>query len=163
MGEQIQNILAGAPANGATVRVQEVIRQVHEELRQLLQQRADVTRRIGTVKKTVAGLASLFGEGVLNGELRELLDQGKPGRSPGFTKTCRTILMEADSPLNARDICDRIRQRAPAMMERHKDPIASVTTVLNRLVDYGEAERVRLCDNRRGWQWVAESSGRLLD
>jgi len=31
----------------------------HEELRQLLQQRAEVMRRIGTVKQTIAGLANL--------------------------------------------------------------------------------------------------------
>ena len=41
--------------------VQEVVRQAHEELRQLLQQRADVMRRIGTVKQTITGLANLFG------------------------------------------------------------------------------------------------------
>ncbi len=43
--------------------VQEVIRQAHEELRMLLQQRADVMKRIGTVKQTISGLANLFGDG----------------------------------------------------------------------------------------------------
>ena len=33
--------------------VQEVIQQAHEELRQLMQQRADVMKRIGTVKQTI--------------------------------------------------------------------------------------------------------------
>ena len=28
------------------------------------------------------------------------------------------------------------------MLVRHKDPLASVTTVLNRLVEYGEAQAV---------------------
>ena len=49
--------------------VQEVVRQAHEELRQLLHQRAEVMRRIGTIKQTIAGLANLFGEGVLSDEL----------------------------------------------------------------------------------------------
>jgi chorismate mutase len=44
--------------------VQEVVRQAHEELRQLLQQRAEVMRRIGTVKQTISGLANLFGDAV---------------------------------------------------------------------------------------------------
>jgi chorismate mutase len=35
--------------------VQEVIRQAHDELRQLLQQRAEIMKRIGTVKQTISG------------------------------------------------------------------------------------------------------------
>ena len=75
--------------------VQEVIRQAHEELRQLLQQRAEVMKRIGTVKQTISGLANLFGDDVLNEELLELVDRKSNGRQPGFTKACRMILMEA--------------------------------------------------------------------
>src|SRR6516162_10561879 len=54
--------------------VQEVIRQAHDELRQLMQQRAEIMKRIGTVKQTISGLANLFGDGVLNEELMELVD-----------------------------------------------------------------------------------------
>jgi hypothetical protein len=43
------------------------------------------------------------------------------------------------------------------MLARHKDPMASVTTVLNRLVAYGEAQAVSLDSGRRAWQWVADS------
>jgi hypothetical protein len=39
---------------------------------------------------------------------------------------------------------------------RHKDPLASVTTVLNRLVEYGEARTVVRENGRRAWQWVAD-------
>jgi len=49
--------------------VQEVVRQAHDELRQLLQQRSEIMKRIGTVKQTISGLANLFGDGVLNEEL----------------------------------------------------------------------------------------------
>lgn len=136
--------------------VQEVVRQAHEELRQLLQQRSEVMRRIGTVKQTIAGLANLFGDSVLSEELLELVDRKSNGRQPGFTKACRVILMEANRALSARDVCDQIQQRIPAMLERHKDPMASVTTVLNRLVDYGEAKPVTLENGRRAWQWIAE-------
>ena len=74
--------------------VQEVIRQAHDELRQLLQQRAEIMKRIGTVKQTISGLANLFGDGVLNEELMELVDRKSNGRQPGFTKACRMMLME---------------------------------------------------------------------
>lgn len=139
--------------------VQEVIRQAHGELRQLLQQRAEVMKRIGTVKQTIAGLANLFGDQVLNEELMELVDRKTNGRQPGFTKACRMILMEASRPMSARDICDYFHQKMPDMLARHKDPMASVTTVLNRLVDYGEAQAVVANNGRRAWRWVAEASG----
>jgi hypothetical protein len=138
--------------------VQEVIRQAHGELRQLMQQRAEIMKRIGTVKQTISGLANLFGDGLLSEELMELVDRKSSGRQPGFTKACRMILMEAGRAMNARDICDYFQQKLPAMLARHKDPMASVTTVLNRLVEYGEAQAVT-SNGRRAWLWVAEVPG----
>lgn len=138
--------------------VQEVIRQAHEELRQLLQQRADVMKRIGTVKQTIAGLANLFGDALLSEELLELVDRKSNGRQPGFTKACRMMLMEIGRPMSAREICEYFEQKMPAMLARHKDPMASVTTVLNRLVDYGEAQAV-MANGRRAWRWVADAAG----
>ena len=92
--------------------VQEVVRQAHEELQQLLQQRSEVMRRIGTIKQTIAGLANLFGDDVLSDELLELVDRKSNGRQPGFTKACRSILMDANRALSARDVCDRIHERS---------------------------------------------------
>src|SRR5712691_6045338 len=137
--------------------VQEVVRQAHDELRQLLVQRAEIMKRIGTVKQTIAGLANLFGDGVLSDELLELVDRKSSGRQPGFTKACRMILMDSNRALSARDVCDRLQQKSPPMLARHKDPMASVTTVLNRLVAYGEAQAVSLDNGRRAWRWVADS------
>ena len=141
-----------------TGHVQEVVRQAQEELHVLLQQRAEIMKRIGTVKQTIAGLANLFGDGVLNEELMELVDRKSNGRQPGFTKACRMILMEAGRALSAREICDHFHQRTPGLLARHKDPMASVTTVLNRLVDYGEAQAVFSSNGRRAWRWVAETA-----
>src|SRR5215467_8592074 len=135
--------------------VVEVVRQAHEELRQLMQQRADIMKRIGTVKQTISGLANLFGDEVLNEELMELVDRKSNGRQPGFTKACRMILMESGRAMNSRDICDYLQEKMPALLARHKDPMASVTTVLNRLVEYGEAEAV-VSNGRRAWRWVAD-------
>jgi chorismate mutase len=137
--------------------VQEVVRQAHEELRHLLQQRAEVMRRIGTIKQTIAGLANLFGDNVLSDELLELVDRKSNGRQPGFTKACRMILMESNRALSARDVCEQMKKQMPPLLERHKDPMASVTTVLNRLVTYGEAQAVALDKGRRAWRWVADS------
>jgi hypothetical protein len=123
--------------------VLEVVRQAHEELRQLMRQRADVMKRIGTVKQTIVGLANLF-------------DRKSNGRQPGFTKACRMVLMEADRPLGAREVCELIQQKIPPILSRHKDPLASVTTVLNRLVEYGEARTIVRENGRRAWQWISD-------
>jgi len=114
-------------------------------------------KRIGTVKQTISGLANLFGDGVLSDELMELVDRKTNGRQPGFTKACRMILMESGRALSARDICEYFEQKLPAMLARHKDPLASVTTVLNRLVEYGEAEAVHTHTGKRAWRWVADA------
>jgi hypothetical protein len=141
-------------ANG--IPVQQVIKAAHEELRQLMRQRAEIMKRIGTVKQTIAGLANLFGDSVLNEDLLELIDRKPNGRQPGFTKACRTVLMEARSPLGVREVCQDLERRAPSLLSRHKDPLASVTTVLNRLVDYGEARSLTNDRGRRVWEWVSE-------
>jgi hypothetical protein len=94
--------------------------------------------------------------------LLELVDRKSSGRQPGFTKACRMILMDANHhALSARDVCDRIQKKAPPMLARHKDPMASVTTVLNRLVAYGEAKAVSLDNGCRAWLWVADSESEL--
>jgi hypothetical protein len=153
-GQNASDAIKASQHNG---HVQEVVRQAHEELRQLLQQRAEVMKRIGTIKQTIAGLANLFGDGVLDEELLELIDRKSNGRQPGFTKACRMVLMEAGRPMSARDVCGQIQARMAPMMARHKDPMASVTTVLNRLVEYGEAQAVPLQNGRRAWRWVSDS------
>jgi hypothetical protein len=143
--------------------VQEVVRAAHEELRQLMRQRAEIMKRIGTVKQTIVGLANLFGDEVLNDDLLELVDRKSSGRQPGFTKACRMVLMESDHALGAREVCEQIQKRVPPVLLRHKDPLASVTTVLNRLVDYGEARAVVRDNGRRAWQWVSDPARNSID
>lgn len=151
----------GLPGSGDP-HVQEVVRAAHEELRQLMRQRAEIMKRIGTVKQTIVGLANLFGDDVLTEELLELVDRKSGGRQPGFTKACRMVLMEADRPLGAREVCEQIQQKVPPVLLRHKDPLASVTTVLNRLVEYGEARTVPRENGRRAWQWVSDPTNPSL-
>ena len=156
--ESVKNLPGGDDPH-----VQQVVKAAHEELRQLMRQRAEVMKRIGTVKQTIVGLANLFGDDVLNEELLELVDRKSSGRQPGFTKACRMVLMEAGHPLGAREVCENIQRRMPPLLLRHKDPLASVTTVLNRLVEYGEAKAVVRENGRRAWEWVSEPSDRPFE
>ena len=152
----------GMITQGEGAHVEQVVKAAHDELLQLMQQRAEIMKRIGTVKQTIAGLANLFGDHVLTDELLELIDRKPNGRQPGFTKACRTALMEAHRPLGAREVCQELERRSPVILSRHKDPLASVTTVLNRLVDYGEARSLSNDRGRRVWEWVSDT-GHALD
>jgi hypothetical protein len=135
--------------------VQQVIRSAESELFTLLQQRADLMKRIGTVKQTLIGLANMFGDGLLSERLLEVLDR-KTARQPGFTRACRAVLMESPVPISARQVCDQLRRKFPGVLERHRKPIASVTTVLMRLVEYDEARSFVATDGHRLWEWVAQ-------
>lgn len=135
--------------------VQEVIRSAERELRDLLDRRAELMKRIGTIKQTLSGLASIFGDGVLNDQLLNFLDRKAANRQPGFTRACRAVLMEAEKPLGARLVCLALKQKFPEVLQRHKDPMASVTTVLNRLTDYSEAQCSLDANGRRVWEWIA--------
>ncbi len=137
--------------------VQEVLRTAHQELLVLLQQRADLMKRIGTVKQTIIGLANLFGDEVLDDELLTLVDRKPNGRQPGFTRACRTVLIESKTALSAREVVAQMQARFAGVLVNHKDPLASVTTVLNRLVAYGEARATANQGGKRVWEWVAET------
>ena len=158
---EIENNLANGGGDCTGGCVQEVARQVREELRQLYQQRAEVKRRIWAVKRTMSGLAALFGDNGVRKEPSAAVEGSTVERKPGFTKACRSILMKAGDPLSAREVHDRLNEDSPSLLSALRHPMTSVTTVLNRLADYGEAERVLLGNGRRAWQWIAESGGVL--
>lgn len=137
--------------------VHEVIRSAEKQLVQLLQERAEMMKRIGTIKQTLVGLARIFGDSVLSPELLRLLGRETPRPQPGFTRACRVVLMESGTPLEARQGCRELQRRFPDLIGRHKDPLASVTTVFNRLVGYSEARSFVGGNGRRVWEWVADA------
>ena len=147
---------AGDSATDTKLHVEKVIQKVHEELSELLRQRSAITRRIGAVNQTIVGLIKLFGEGMLNDDLK-LMGHKVYRRGAGITDSCRRVLMEAGGPVSAREVRDLIQKTTPAVLAKHKDPLATVTTVLGRLAAYGEAQAVLSEEGRRAWQWSVES------
>jgi hypothetical protein len=137
--------------------VREVVRSAEEELKALLRQRAEVMRRIGTIKQTLTGLAKIFGKSVLNDELLAMVE-GRTGaeRQRGFTRACRMVLMDSESPLSARQVCEQMNKRFPEVLERQSSPLASVTTVLGRLENYSEVSCSTSSTGRRLWLWIAD-------
>jgi hypothetical protein len=152
------NIATNVPEAVAprSAHVQEVIVAAEHELRHLLQQRSETMKRIGTVKQTLVCLAKVFGEDILTPEVLRLLGRGSTRKQPGFTRACRVVLMEARIPLEARQGFRELQRRFPELVERHKDPLASVTTVFNRLVSYAEVRSFPNGKGRRVWEWIAE-------
>jgi hypothetical protein len=124
-----------------------------EELQALVQQRDEVTKKICTVKKTVAGLVSLFSP-EMHSELPSVLGE-KSVRQSGLSAECRLVLMSAERPLAAREVRDRVLKRLPGLAN-HRDSLASVTTILNRLIRYGEACQIADETGRNRWAWITE-------
>src|ERR1700756_226189 len=140
--------------------VKNVVREAERELRQLIEARSEVTKRIGSVKQTIVGLAKLFGDGILDAPLLDLVDRNSGSRRHGITRACRRALMEAERPMSARDVCEKIQRTAPALLVHHKDPMATINTILGRLMEYGEATVLSGDRGGRAWLWASDRDGR---
>jgi hypothetical protein len=145
------------------IHIDKVLEEMRREFQSLMLQRAAVLRRIGTIKQIINGLANLLGEEVVGEGLLQLVGQRSGTRPRGFTRTCRLILMESKRPLMTQEVCQEIERRNPTLLTRHKDPLASVSTVLNRLATYGEVRVVVNERGRRAWEWVTEDSHVALE
>jgi hypothetical protein len=134
---------------------EEVVKRAWEELRSLRRQRADIMKRIGTVRQTILGLATLFEGSMSDDELLDLNGRKANGRQTGFTKAIRIVLMQSPKALRAAEVRDLLEAHGVSLLH-HKGPLASVTTVLNRLVQYGEAQVLQRADGKRVWIWVKQ-------
>jgi hypothetical protein len=141
--------------------VVEVVRSAQQELAGLLRRKAEIVRRIGTVKQTLAGMANLFGNSILNRELLLVLDRATPSRRKGLTRACRRVLMESRTPLRARQASDQLQQLFPELAGHHKDLTASVTTVFHRLTAYGEARSFLDDQGVRVWEWATDRAASM--
>jgi hypothetical protein len=140
----------------ADLLVEEVIRSAERELHELLRQRAELMKRIGTIKQTLAWLANIFGNAVLNNQLLTLLNRQSTSRQLGLTRACRAVLMKSADPLPAQMECQALQQNFPEVLERHKAPIVSLTMVSNRLAYYNEARCSLDTNGRRVREWISE-------
>jgi hypothetical protein len=139
----------------------DVLRELRDLLQSLTRERREIVRRMCAIKQTIVGLASLYGDEVLDDELLELIDRKRPRRRVGLTKACRMVLIQAGKPLTTREVCDRICLESPSMLVSHKDAKASIHTLLSRLAEYGEARPVTDERGRRLWEWATQSESQL--
>ena len=116
-------------------------------------------KRIGAVKQTLVGLTSIFDcSALLQADISgTAYGPGVGSHQTGLTNACRMALLQAGTPLRAHQVRDKLRFQGFSL-ESHRDPVASVTTILRRLGQYGEAKPVTLPDGKRAWVWVAEDT-----
>lgn len=153
--ETLGNAGSGSPGESNRY-VADVIKRADHELRHLIEERAEISKRIGMVKRTIMGLARLIGHNVLDTFPLELVDLRRRQRQAGITSACRRVLMEDQQPMSARDVCDEIQRTVPQLLAHHKDPMATINTILSRLVEYGEATVSPGDQGQRVWSWVEE-------
>jgi hypothetical protein len=144
--------MAVITVSATRMEVEQVMRLAEGELLQLLTERGALLRRIAILRRTIAGLAETFGEDLLPEGVRALIKPAAPKtRGTGLTEACRAALANSSQPLTAREVVDRIRNVDAAIIKDHKDPVASVTSILHRLGSYGEATTQVTHSGRRMW------------
>ena len=79
----------------------------------------------------------------------------------GLTNEFRMALLQADGPLRPHQVRDWLRFKGLSL-EDHRDPVATVTSILRRLGQYGEARAVTLPDGKRAWEWVPTEEQRTI-
>jgi hypothetical protein len=131
--------------------VEVVIGYAETEVRVLLQQRAEITKRLTAIRRTITDLARTFGHNVLGQGQMTLARPPKRNRNTGLTEACRSVLIKAAQPLTAQEIVEEMRASNPELINHHKDPIASATSILLRLESYGEATSEAAPSRRRLW------------
>jgi hypothetical protein len=121
--------------------LQMVVQQAQDQLRQLTLQRQEIAQRITIIKRTINGLALLYGDGLQ----RRPDDDATAERRYGITNACRMVLAQADKPLSTHEIHAILQEEFPHLLR------PSIVTILNRLVKYGEADTF-LRNGSRFWQ-----------
>jgi hypothetical protein len=133
--------------------IKELLGSAQQELQQLNREGAVVVKRICIIKRTLVGLAELFGENVLDNELCKLVHHRPQKGRPGLTAVCREILVSDGRALTTVEVYKLVNQHFPALLANHKVPLSWVATVLNRLAKYGEAQS-SLLGRHRTWKYV---------
>jgi hypothetical protein len=127
--------------------LQMVAAQALDRLRQLTLQRQEIAQRIAIIKRAINGLALLYG-----GELQRRPEDGATAKHRcGITNACRLALNRSDTSLSAREVYSILQGEFPDLFREPGNHYASVVTILNRLVKYGEADTF-LRDGSRFWQ-----------
>ena len=130
---------------------------IHRELSALLKQLREVEGDIAAVRQTLHGLSLILGEEYFSEELLRLI-QPKRTNIRGLSSVCRSLLLNAHRAYSVREVCNHIHATEPLLLIHHRNPMASVMSVLRQLAKRGEIVR-RTENGRSVWQ---QASSRFL-
>jgi len=144
------------PAKQADLAV--VGRVVEHELRELLQHRAKVNRRIALLRKAIR--AVLDDEGGRDSRTLAAI-RPAPRKREGITHSCRLVLSQASLPITALQVAEAIRSSCPSTAASQRHLLASVSAVLRYLLESGEANNTFNEEGNRTWFVVRPPAGIL--
>jgi hypothetical protein len=137
--------------------VQLSAQRITRELSALQRQLREVEGDIVAVRQTLHGLSLILGEEYFSEELLRMI---RPKRTNirGLSSVCRSLLLHASHAYSVREVCNRINATAPLLLTHHRNPMASVMSVLRQLARRGEIIR-RTENGKSVWQ---QASSRFL-
>lgn len=136
----------------------EALSVAQSELIELNRQREELDQRIARLRETVFSLSQLVRE---TSDLEELSDEDSAHITSdiGFTDSIREVLKAGGTwmtPIHVRD--GLLRTGYP--LDTYTNPLASIHTVLKRLVNRGEIE-VFNADEATFYRWIVTAQERL--
>jgi len=152
--------MASLPPNITGAR--QVINLARSELRGLMREREAIIKRITVLRQTIAGLVEIFGPDGVSEEHLDLVKPPRRHRGNSLTQICRSVLAKSSEPLTAHELVEGIRAADVTLIQRQKNPIASVSSILGRLASYGEVRSAVAGSGRRQWvRTKTDGNGRL--
>jgi len=142
-------------------KIEEVIHVLAQEITRLHAQREGISNRIARMSQIILRLRNLCGSG-------EDCPSRDRGHRPGITWACRRALMESRGyPLTFSELLRAIQTTLAPDTLAQKNPRASVSTVLGRLVKYGEVDVTTNNRGKRAYRWsdqyyIARQSSQLV-
>jgi len=146
--------------NPSGSRVEQILKECHLKLQELVQEQADISARIKLIKKMLAGMATIFDKDILDRRLAESIEClcASPVQTNRIrlTQACRSLLQQATKPLTLREISRGIVDPQVSELTQRRVRGAPVKAVLNRLELYGEIHVV-ITNGCRKWEWADDN------
>ena len=137
--------------SGKQLEVEYSERVAQRELEGLLRQLANMNRQILMVRRAITGLAATIGDAGVASSGTAQATRVRRTRREDLTRACRTVLDQASLPLTAREVTHAVGELTPSAIADQENPVASVTSVLRRLLEYGEVNNAFNEEGRRTW------------
>ena len=151
----------------ASTDLQRTVHFVRAELQGLKARSAEISQRLRKVRQIVIGLAEIVNVDDLDEEMKSLLFDNRSDRRapiPGLTHLCRWLMKGRPAhAFTIEEFFQYVRQNHPALLAHHKQPKATIKTMLTRLVAYGEIVEVSVQNDRRRWKVAPGSTGPSRD